>query len=266
MKELTQRVLFAVPAAAIMLYITWIGGLAFEILFGVITLLTIWEVHNVLKHTHDRDLFPLSVLVALFVWFFGDLPAWSVYALSGTVLMLSTAAFFMSRFDFPRRFFATLFSGIYAPAGFIMIVNIRSLGVELDGFWLVLTLFFMIWGNDVFAYFGGTTWGKTPLAPAISPNKTMEGFWFGFLGSAVGFLIVYWIADPYPFALWTIFPAVVIIGIFGPLGDIAESRLKRLANVKDSSSILPGHGGFFDRFDSMILTAPFIYFLYYLLL
>lgn len=249
-----------------MLYITWIGGLPFEILFGVITLLTIWEVHQVLKRTHDRDFFPLSLLIAVIVWFFGDVPDWGVYVLSGTVLVLSFLAFFMDRYEFPRRFFATLFSGIYAPAGFLMIVNIRSLGVEMDGFWMVLTLFLMIWGNDVFAYFGGKTWGKTPLAPTISPNKTLEGFWFGFLGAAVGFFISYWLADPYPFSLWVLFPAVLIIGVLGPLGDIAESRLKRLANVKDSSSILPGHGGFFDRFDSMILTAPFIYFLYNLML
>lgn len=266
MKELTQRVFFAVPAAAIMLYITWVGGLAFEIFFGVVSLFTIWEVHRILKQPQDWGLFPLSLLVALFIWFFGDLPEWSVYLISGTILMLAVSAFFMDQHEFPRRLFATLFSGIYAPAGFLMIVNMRNLGIQMDGFWLVLSLFLMIWGNDVFAYFGGKTWGKTPLAPNISPNKTLEGFWFGFLGSAVGFLITYWIADPYPFALWTIFPAVAIIGIVGPLGDITESRLKRLADVKDSSSILPGHGGFFDRFDSMILTAPFIYFLYYLLL
>jgi phosphatidate cytidylyltransferase len=266
LKELTKRVLFAVPAAAIMLYVTWIGGLAFEILFGVITLFTIWEVHRVLNRSNGNQLFPLSLLIAVFVWFFGDLPDWSVYVLSGSVFILSVMTFFMDRSEFSRGLFATLFTGIYAPAGFLMIVNIRSLGADLDGFWMVLTFFLMIWGNDVFAYFGGKTWGKTPLAPTVSPNKTLEGFWFGFLGAAVGFLIVYWIADPYPFAIWAIIPAVIIIGFLGPLGDIAESRLKRLANVKDSSSILPGHGGFFDRFDSMILTAPFIYFLYYLLL
>lgn len=266
MKELTQRVLFAVPAAAIMLYIAWIGGLAFEILFGVITLFTIWEVHRVLKHANDRDLFPLSLLIALVVWFLGDLPDWSVYVLTCSVLFLSIAAFFIEKKEFPRQLFAILFSGIYAPVGFLMIVNIRSLGTELNGFWLVLTFFLMIWGNDIFAYFGGKTWGKTPLAPNISPNKTVEGFWFGFLGAGVGFLIAYFMADPYPFAIWTILPAVIIISTLGPLGDIAESRMKRLANVKDSSSILPGHGGFFDRFDSMILSAPFIYFLYYLLL
>lgn len=124
----------------------------------------------------------------------------------------------------------------------------------------------MIWGNDVFAYFGGKNFGKTPLVPLISPNKTREGFYFGFLGSAVGFLIVYFIADSFPLPLWSVLPAVAITGSLGPIGDVAASRLKRLANVKDSSTLLPGHGGFFDRFDSMILAAPFIYFLYYLIL
>lgn len=249
-----------------MLYVTWLGGVAFEILFGAITILTIWEVHRVLRQTHDRDFFPVSLLISVLVWFFRDLPEWIAFMLSGTVLLLGMIAFFIGRHEFPRRYFATLFSGIYAPVGFLMIVSIRELGTGLDGFWLVLTLFLMIWGNDVFAYFGGKRFGKRPLAPNISPNKTQEGFWFGFLGASIGFLIIYGLANPYPFELWLIFPSVIIIGILGPIGDIAESRLKRLANVKDSSTILPGHGGFFDRFDSMILAAPFIYFLYYILL
>ncbi|MDZ7718176.1 MAG: phosphatidate cytidylyltransferase [Balneolaceae bacterium] len=266
MKELTKRVLFAVPAAAIMLYITWIGGLAFELFFGAIALLTIWEIHSVWKQTDVKDLFFISMLIAGSVWFFEKLPFWSVMAISLTVLVFFIISFFVSRKQFSKRLFATLFTGIYAPVGFLMIVNIRNMGDTLDGFWLVLSFFLMIWGNDVFAYFGGKTWGKTPLAPTISPNKTLEGFWFGFLGTAVGFLIAFGIANPYPFPLWTILPAVILIGFLGPVGDITESRLKRMANVKDSSSILPGHGGFFDRFDSMILTAPFIYFLFYLLI
>lgn len=249
-----------------MLTITWIGGLAFEILFGIITFLTIWEIHRILKHTHDRDLFPLTFLVALTVWFFPALPMWAVYAGSGLVILVCLFALVRGLNEFPRRWFATLFSGIYAPAGFLMIVGIRNLGMELDGFWLVLTFFLMIWGNDIFAYFGGKKFGKRKLAPGISPNKTVAGFWFGFLGAAAGFLIVYFIAAPYPLSLWAIVPAVLIVGSLGPVGDITESRLKRLAKVKDSSTLLPGHGGFFDRFDSMILTAPFIYFLYYLVL
>lgn len=249
-----------------MLSFAWMGGPAFEILFAVITILTIWEVHQILKHTNDRDFFPFSFLVAAIVWFFSDLPIWAVYAFSGLGVVVSLAAFMIGRNELPRRWFATLFSGMYAPVGFLMIVAIRNLGAGQDGFWLVLTFFLMIWGNDVFAYFGGKSFGKRKLAPNISPNKTVEGFWFGFLGSAVGFLIVYFIADPFPLPIWVIVPAVLISGCFGPVGDIAESRLKRLANIKDSSTILPGHGGFFDRLDSMILSAPFIYFLFYLIL
>lgn len=249
-----------------MLYVTWLGGLVFETLFGLITVLTIWEIHRILRHTHDRDLFPISFLVAIIVWFFPDLPIEAVYIVSGVFILLSLSAFFIKSHEFPRRWFATLFSGIYAPAGFLMIVHIRALGLNLEGFWLVLTFFLMIWGNDVFAYFGGKKFGRKPLAPKISPKKTIEGFWFGFLGAATGFLIIYLIADPFPLSIWAILPSVVIIGTAGPVGDIAASRLKRLANVKDSSTILPGHGGFFDRFDSMILSAPIIYFLYYLLM
>lgn len=254
------------PAAAIMLTITWIGGLAFEILFGLIAILTIWEVHRILKHTHDRDLFPLSLLVALLTWFFSDFPMGAMYTVSGIGILVSLLAFVYARHEFPRRWFATLFSGIYAPAGFLMIVSIRELGSNLDGFWLVLAFFMMIWGNDVFAYFGGKKFGKRKLAPMISPNKTVEGFWFGFLGAAVGFLMIYFLANPFPLPVQAIIPAVLIIGFLGPIGDITESRLKRLADVKDSSTLLPGHGGFFDRFDSMILSAPFVYFLYYLIL
>ena len=258
--------MFALPAAVIMLIITWIGGLFFEILFGLITLLTIWEIHRILRHTNDRDLFPLSLLVALMVWFFSDFPMLAMYAVSGLVILVSLLAFIYVRYEFPRRWFATLFSGIYAPVGFLMIVLIRDLGTGIDGFWLVITFFLMIWGNDVFAYFGGKKFGRRKLAPGISPNKTIEGFWFGFLGSAVGFLIVWLIADPYPLSIHALLPSVLLIGLLGPIGDISASRLKRLANVKDSSTLLPGHGGFFDRFDSMLLSAPFIYFLYYLIL
>jgi len=266
LKELTQRVLFAIPAAAIMLYFAWLGGLPFKILFGCITLVTVWESNQMLKQTQDGNLLWCSFLIAAFVWFFLELPAWFIFVICGLIVFLTITALFINRQNYTRQLFSTLFSGVYAPAGFLMIVNIRELGSETEGFWLVLSFFLMIWGNDVFAYFGGKNWGKTPLAPTISPNKTQEGFWFGFLGSAVGFLIPYSISGLYPLSIWAIIPSVLLIGFLGPIGDIAESRLKRFANVKDSSSLIPGHGGFFDRFDSMILTAPFIYFLNYLLI
>ncbi len=266
MSELTKRILFGIPAAALVLLITWFGGTSFEVLMGILAGFTLWEVHRIVTSAGSPDYFILSILLGFTFWIFPLLPESIVLALSSALLLVTIWAIIDKKTPVSARWLSTLFTGIYAPLGFFMIVQIRNLGLEPEGFWLTLTLFFMIWGNDVFAYFGGKTFGKRPLAPLISPKKTIEGFLFGFLGAAAGYIIVYVLADPFPLTLWHLPAAVVLISIFGPLGDIAASKLKRLANVKDSSSLLPGHGGLFDRFDSMILSAPFIFFYFYFLI
>ncbi len=266
MSELSKRVLFAVPAAFLVLAVTWFGGLPFELLMGIIALFTIWEVHRIVSAAKSPDYFGLSIFLGITFWLMPVLPEAIVLAISTVLLLVTVWAILDKKTVESGRWISSLFTGIYAPFGFLMIVHIRNLGIDLDGFWLTLTFFLMIWGNDIFAYFGGKTFGKRPLAPNISPKKTVEGFLFGFLGSAVGFLLVYLLADPHPLNLWHLPVAVVITGIFGPLGDISASKLKRLADMKDSSSLLPGHGGLFDRFDSMILSAPFIFFYFYLLI
>src|SRR5699024_5819212 len=127
-------------------------------------------------------------------------------------------------------------------------------------FLLVMTLFLMVWGNDIFAYFGGKYFGKRLLAPAVSPGKTWEGAAFGFLGSIIGLLIAaFAIPYSYFFSWLLLLPAALLVSIFSPIGDLAESKLKRAAGVKDASGILPGHGGLLDRFDGMILAAPVFY-------
>lgn len=269
MSELKTRVFIAIPLAIFVLTITWLGGLFFELLFGTIALITVWEIHRLLKVAGSEGYFYLSILMAVIIWNASLFPFYIVSILAIVILLISIGTVIRSKGDFKERWFSTLFTGIYAPAGFLMMVHIRELADksgELVGLWLTLTLFLMIWGNDIFAYFGGKTFGKRPLAPKISPKKTWEGFWWGFAGSAAGFFIVYLLANPYPLPLWSIIPAVLIISILGPLGDITASSLKRRADVKDSSSILPGHGGFFDRFDSMILSAPFLFFYFLFLL
>tara|TARA_R100001143_G_C3361295_1_gene136448 strand:+ start:9762 stop:10571 length:810 start_codon:yes stop_codon:yes gene_type:complete len=266
LSELKTRVLIAIPLAILVLGITWLGGLFFELLFGAIALITIWEVHRLLKMAGSEGFFYLSILIAATIWNAPLLPYYVVSTLAIIILLISVGTVIGTKNNFKERWFSTLFTGIYAPVGFLMMVHIRNLGIESEGLWLTLTLFLMIWGNDIFAYFGGKTFGKRPLAPKISPKKTWEGFWWGFAGSAVGFLIVFLLANPYPLSIWSIVPAVLIISIMGPLGDITASSLKRRANVKDSSSILPGHGGFFDRFDSLILSAPFLFFFFFYML
>ncbi len=266
MSELTKRVLFAVPAAAIFLTVTWLGGTPFHVLTGVIAGVTLWEVHRIMEQAGNPGYYLLSLSIAVLIWMFSILPVWLILALAVMLLLTTVWSVLDTKTNISKRWLSTLFTGIYAPAGLLMLVYIRNLGSGIEGFWLVLTFFLMIWGNDIFAYFGGRTFGKRPLAPKISPKKTWEGFWSGFLGAAAGFFIVYLIASPFPLPLWSAVPAVLLISTAGPLGDITASSLKRLAQVKDSSALLPGHGGLFDRFDSMILSAPFIFFLFYFLM
>lgn len=155
---------------------------------------------------------------------------------------------------------STPFFSLFLPLGMLSIIKLRELGSDETGISLTIVTFLLIWGNDVFAYFGGKHFGSHALSEELSPNKTIEGFLFGFLGSAAGLYIGY-ILLPYPFplTLLTAFPLVLLGGILGPCGDLLESKMKRLAGIKDSSTIIPGHGGFYDRFDALILTAPTLY-------
>jgi len=266
LSELAKRVLVGVPAAALFIWLLWLGGAAFQIAILAILLLTVWEVHRMMQKTGFSDFFPISLIFVLLVWNPEFMPQWLNLSIAGVAALLTVIAVISKHSDTSVRWLSTLFTGVYPALGFVMLINIRELGAPIEGFWLTMTLMLMIWGNDIFAYFGGKTYGKHKLAPKISPKKTWEGFGFGFLGAAVGFLIAFYASASYPLELWALVPAVLIVSIAGPLGDISASRIKRIAGVKDSSSILPGHGGFFDRFDSMILSAPFVFFYFYALL
>jgi len=266
LSELAKRVLVGVPAAALFIWLIWLGGPAFQIAILAILLLTVWEVHRMMQQTGFSDFFPISLIFVLLVWNPDFIPQWLNLSIAGAAALLTVIAVISKHSETSIRWLTTLFTGVYPALGFVMLINIRELGAPIEGFWLTMTLMLMIWGNDVFAYFGGKSFGKHKLAPKISPKKTWEGFGFGFFGAAVGFLIAFYASESYPLELGALVPAVLIVSIAGPLGDISASRIKRIAGVKDSSSILPGHGGLFDRFDSMILSAPFVFFYFYFLM
>ena len=125
----------------------------------------------------------------------------------------------------------------------------------------VFFLFILIWSSDTFAYFTGKFFGKHKMAPKISPKKT----WEGFAGGVVLTLILGFFVEKYFPELrgnWMV--VGVLVAVFGPLGDLVESQLKRNFGVKDSGNIIPGHGGILDRLDSFIICAPVVY-LYFIL-
>ncbi len=142
-------------------------------------------------------------------------------------------------------------------SGTITVETAQSMIYSWGG-WTVISILVSIWLCDTAAYFGGLTMGKHKLFPRVSPNKSWEGAVWGFFG-AVGTMIFF---QHYHLPFLQMHQAViigVIIGIFGQIGDLIESLLKRDAGVKDSSGLIPGHGGFFDRFDSLIYVSPILY-------
>ena len=113
----------------------------------------------------------------------------------------------------------------------------------------ILLIFILIWISDTMSYFFGSYFGNTKMRIKVSPNKTWEGFIGGFLCSLIFSIVSFsYIQEIYPF--WKTISLGILIPIFGLIGDIYQSKLKRMAGVKDSGSILPGHGGIFDRLDS----------------
>ena len=118
---------------------------------------------------------------------------------------------------------------------------------------------FSIWINDTMAYIVGSLIGKTPLS-SISPKKTREGTIGGIILCVIVITLIGYLARFYSISDWIFIS--LLCAVFGTLGDLLESKLKRMAAVKDSGSLMPGHGGFLDRFDSMLVAIPFVYVYY----
>lgn len=157
----------------------------------------------------------------------------------------------------------------YITLPFIFIVKI-SFGTNSYNPKIILGLFILIWTNDTFAYLVGKSMGKHKLFERVSPKKTIEGFLGGAIFAAfAGFLISKLYIQPNPafsnksILIWTII--ALIVSVFGTIGDLIESKFKRIAGVKDSGSIMPGHGGILDRLDSVIFVAPIIFLFYQIL-
>jgi phosphatidate cytidylyltransferase len=163
---------------------------------------------------------------------------------------------------------ASIFCLLYI--GFTLIA-LPSLREESNGSSLVVFLLFAVWAGDIAALYVGRAWGRHKMAPTLSPNKT----WEGALGSVVGSLLVtggllglahlfaaqwdkVWLSYPEDLNYWLTL-AFVVNGA-AQVGDLVESALKRSAGVKDSGSLLPGHGGVLDRIDALLIAAPVLWY------
>ena len=150
-------------------------------------------------------------------------------------------------------------AGLLMGAPLIAITFAISAHLRVAGMELFLGLFILLWSSDTFAYVWGRLLGRNKLLPKVSPGKTIEGFLGGLLSTAgIAYVLsMYW--EALNLTHWLV--SAVLISVFGVVGDLIESALKRQRGVKDSGNLMPGHGGMLDRFDGLLLAAP-VYFVF----
>ena len=189
---------------------------------------------------------------------------WLVLAILFTMLPFLIALF--SKSKDVKHVFAYIYGALFflsLPTSLMLYFYREDLFVGMAGPGLIVLVFCLLWANDIFAYLTGKLLGKHKLFSRISPGKTIEGSLGGLVFTIIAMVVFAHYAD------WLPIPAAIgmaaIAVVFGTLGDLCESMLKRQAGVKDSGKLIPGHGGILDRFDSVMFSVPFI-FVYLLLL
>jgi phosphatidate cytidylyltransferase len=253
-RELRLRIVSGIVLAAVVLVATWYGGLAFRLLAAVIGLLIYYEWSTIIDlHGRDPQGNALGWL-GLVVVAVSTVMAETVYALEALVAFVAVAAIMVA----VRKKIWWLPGGIfYAGMTTIALAEIRD--DDFRGFVLTLFIFAVVWGTDIFAYFIGRAIGGAKLAPRISPGKT----WSGAVGGAVAAVIAG------TAVVWSFFsgegiwiPVVaLVLSVCSQIGDLFESFVKRRFGVKDSSHLIPGHGGVMDRVDGLIFACFAAFFL-----
>ncbi|MCK5689111.1 phosphatidate cytidylyltransferase [Myxococcota bacterium] len=258
---LITRIISALIFAPALLYIIILGGLPLTITVAILALLMQWEVLQLTLGKKDWLLKitgylsgALIVANSLGIWKAVDAALlWSIIMIVGLLVVLANPGQIekaTSRVSF------MLFSVAYGAA----LIPYLSLLRELkDGMGYALMALFCTWGADTMAYFAGRAFGKHKLYPKISPKKTIEGALGGILGAIAMVFFLRWLFNIELAALHLVAIAIVA-SVMGMVGDLAESLLKRSVGAKDSSSLIPGHGGVLDRFDAVMFAAPAVYF------
>jgi len=262
---LKQRILTALILAPIAIAcIFLLPTLGFTIFIAFVLTVGAWEWANFAGYAGPQRFVYAAVVAALMAvsTFLPALPIlsigilWWCVALYLMVTYPESGRYWSSGADSKSPLIALIGIANLIPA-FVALVTLKE---TLHGSFFILLLFFLIWGADVGAYFSGRALGKHKLAPNVSPGKSWEGFFGGLVFSTgIAVLMVAWLGKP---SLSTsegvlfIFVCAFVV-VVSVLGDLVESMFKRNRGIKDSSQLLPGHGGILDRVDSLLSAGPF---------
>ena len=282
--NLRLRVIWGVLGAALLLGSVWFSPWTFGLFFAAVQAIMLWEFYRMMRAGGYAPATWIGVGASLLLFggtlwvVFHDLaPAvnesngfaalfdgalaivniellWRGLAILLPVVLLVREMTVWPRYAQPFSNAATAVFGLMYISVPMALLNVIAFGNRGYDYRRVFALLFLIWASDIGAYAAGKTFGKHKMAPSISPGKTWEGWAGGFLLTLlVGWALGYLLPD---LPLTHRLVAAGVVAVFAPLGDLAESMLKRSVGVKDSGSIMPGHGGLLDRFDAFLLVLP----------
>lgn len=270
---MNQRLLWGILGGLLLLFLIYAGGIWYTLAIGLLTTLAVLEYSELIQKQSIRSQTPIMLFISLFllalIYVIANHPglnpsealhnserALTFVLISAFILIFANEMFRGT----PEQGFvnasANLFGVVYIGFMFAYILLLRFIPGE--NYFYVLFTILVTWANDSAAYFIGINFGKHKLSPKISPKKSIEGSLGGLAG---GILLAVIMAVIYKKNPWMMMLLGVIVVIAGQFGDLFESVLKRNAGVKDSGTFLPGHGGVLDRFDSLLLAAPVVYYI-----
>lgn len=250
-----KRILSGILGIPLLLYVIISGGFMLQISVLVISLIGLHEFYKCFIKINISPIYYIGYIftITMFItYYFFKLNTFLLNLFLVTVLLL--IIFLFNRNFSPIDISITLFGFLYVSFFLFHIVLVSDFNIK-NTIWFI---FITAWSTDTFAYFSGYFFGRKKLIPDVSPKKTIEGSIGGIIGSVVVSLIFSYILIPE-----FIFHSIILgfIGsILSQIGDLIASKIKRYAGIKDFGNIIPGHGGILDRFDSIILTAPLVYY------
>lgn len=265
MNELSKRILVALFGIPVVLTLIFLGGWYFFLLILIISLVAQWEFYEMQKKKHFKPQRLNGLITGTMILLAIQSGEWKMIGCALVVLFMLILAFEMicHHENASINVGITLVGILYIPLFLGTLIHTKLYVdqgfavVEYAGFKYIMMILITIWICDTFAYTFGKLLGKHKLYEKVSPNKTIEGGVAGLSGAILTVVFV---------KMFNILPldwlsAIVLgttVGIFGQMGDLVESWFKRDTGVKDSSALLPGHGGMLDRFDSLIFLSPAI--------
>lgn len=262
MKNFIIRTISALIFAAAVLSAFYFGKTVTFFLFGIFMTIILCEYKNfsTFKNIFGLILYALVGVIFYFIGVYGNIPIsmkqWGALSILFFVALLMVLS--QRNMQFPP-IINKISIFFYTTVPFIMFMSFFDFSERLFGgnhFLLPFIFIATIWIGDSFAYIMGSLIGKHKMAPKISPAKSWEGFFGGLCAVIVATVIFRIVVPVQSYFFWILFG--IIIYVFGTFGDLIESMLKRKADLKDSGSMMPGHGGAFDRFDSFIMAVPVV--------